>query len=446
MRGSQQKVNVKLKRNHRLRLLVFMCTILTTGICSIAAIADELAKKADVFEYDMRERFVFGGQLAPKLRQVELVDGVRSYNMPDNAYMTGLYTGILAMKYSVTKDESTRRKGSQALEALHLLCTASGIPGLLARAVVTPEMAKLDDGDWQPAADGKRVWRTDVSSDQMDGVFYGMIMAHDTFANAEEKKQIAKDASDLMDRLMADGYRIIDYHGKPTEWGNYTEEYVTQREPMNGLILLQHLKVAHHVTGNEKYATEYSRLAKDKGYAKLCVNAYQWRGARHNYSDDVLLWLAYVPLLSLEKDEELLALYRASLARAWNDTGEAGSGIKRQANPLFAYIAATFLEDASGVAAATESLSLFPFEIKWNRPTIDAYAKQFGLTYDPAARSKEAAPGDVVPLDRREKQWSVWVHKPFKPGDNDTAIPLEYNGHDYLLGYWLGRYSGVIPE
>ena len=23
--------------------------------------------------------------------------------------------------------------------------------------------------------------------------------------------------------------------------------------------------------------------------------------------------------------------------------------------------------------------------------------------------------------------------------------PVEYNGHDFLLGYWLGRYYGYIP-
>ncbi|MDZ4861372.1 MAG: hypothetical protein SGI88_20555 [Candidatus Hydrogenedentes bacterium] len=430
-----------------LRMQRVPIAIVAVALVHFVAHADSeltLKKKAEVFEADMQRRFVIDGQLIPKLRQVELVNGVRSYNMPDNAYMTGLYTGILAMKYAATKDDATRAQGSQALDALHLLCTASGKPGLLARAVVSPDIAKLDDGDWQPAADGKNVWRTDVSSDQMDGVFYGFMIAYDLFANDEEKKQIAEDVSALMDRLIANEYRIIDYNGQRTEWGNYTEEYVTKAEPMNGLILLQHLKVAHHITGEEKYAVEYERFAKEKRYAELCVNAYQWRGARHNYSDDVLLWLAYYPLLALEKDPALLEQYKFSLSRAWNGVGERGTGINVQANPLFAFLAAKFLDINSGVAAAVQTLEWFPLELKWNRATIDAYAKEFGFTHSPATKSPAPALGEAVPVDRRVKQWSVWVHTPFEAGDNDTDIGGEYNGHDYLMGYWLGRYLGYI--
>lgn len=391
----------------------------------------------------MQRRFVIDGQLAPKLRLVSPVEGVRAYNMPDNAYMTGIYTGILSMKYAVTKDPETRKLGSQALEALHLLCTASGKPGLLARAVVTPEMAKLDDGDWQPTADGKRVWRTDVSSDQMDGVFYGFATAFDVFANDAEKKAIAGDVRALMDRLMNDGYRIMDYNGKPTEWGNYTEEYVTKTEPMNALILLQHLKIAHHVTGEAKYGKEYERLAREKNYADLSVQAYQWRGERHNFSDDVLLWLAFEPLLRLEKNKALHDLYKAGLARAWIGVG-AGTGIKEQANPLFAFLAAKYLDDKRGIADAVQALEWFPLEMKWNRATIDAYAKEFQFAFDPAPKSPVPQSGAVVPVDRRGKLWSAWVHTPFKAGDNDTDIPGEYNGHDYLFGYWLGRYYGYV--
>jgi hypothetical protein len=32
-------------------------------------------------------------------------------------------------------------------------------------------------------------------------------------------------------------------------------------------------------------------------------------------------------------------------------------------------------------------------------------------------------------------------------GSRDTDSLMEYNGHDYLLGYWTGRYFGFIsPE
>ena len=414
---------------------------LTLLLCAYAA-EPNLAKKADVFHADMLKRFVIDGQLAPKLRHAGPVDGVRSYNMPDNAYMTGLYTGILSMKHAVTKEASTLSEAGKALDALHDLCTQSGIPGLLARAVVSPEMAELDDGNWQPAADGKRVWRTDVSSDQMVGVLYAFATAFDTFANDAQKKRIAQDAAALMDRLMKDGYRIIDYNGEPTEWGNYTEEYVTKTEPMNALILLQHLKVAHHVTGDAKYATEYERLAREKNYARLTVQAYQWRGERHNYSDDVLLWLAYEPLLRLEEDRALIGLYTDGVRRAWKSDASR-KGLEELDSPLFAFLAAKYLGDSSGVPGAKQTLEWFPLEMKWNRPTIDAYAREFNFTFDPAPRSPEPRPAAPVPVDRRGKSWSAWVHTPFEAGDNDADFPGAYNGHDFLFAYWLGRYYGL---
>lgn len=424
---------------------VIVCILPLFALAPAArSIGPDLEKKAYVFHADMVRRFVIDGQLAPKLRSVEPVEGVPSYNMPDNAYMTGLYTGILAMKYAVTKDAATREEAAKALAALHDLCTASGIPGLLARAVVAPEIAKLDDGDWQPAADGKRVWRADVSSDQMDGVFYGFLMAFDFFANEEEKKQIAEDVSALMDYLIKHNYRIIDYNGGPTEWGNYTEEYVTTREPMNALILLQHLKVAHHVTNNPEYRSLYERFAIEKNYGELSVRARNYRLRSMNYSDDVLLWLAYYPLLKLEKQHPKLAeSYKASLRRSWEGEGS-HKGIKDEDIPLFNFMVAEFLDDKSGIESAARTLRLFPLDMKWNRGTIAKYEKEFGFTYNAAPVSPVPKEGELVPIDRRPKLWSAWVHSPYESGDRTQDIPGEYNGHDYLLAYWYGRYAGHL--
>lgn len=405
----------------------------------------ELKRKAELFEHDLYTRFVFDGQLAPKLKLPTPERRFVAYNMPDNAYMTGIYAGILAMKYAVTKDDETRRRGNEAIEALHLLCNVSGIKGLLARAAVEADAPFDDDGDWQPSPDGKYKWRADVSSDQMDGVFYGFKMAFDFLANEAEKKRIAEDVAALMDYLIEHDYRIIDYNGRPTEWGNYTEEYVRFREPMNALILVQHLKVAHHVTGDAKYAALYEQFAKEKGYAELALKARNYRLREINYSDDILLWLAYYPLLSLEKDEDLLALYRASLRRAWE--GEPGSphkGIKDEDIPLFAFLAAEFLDDASGIERAIRTLDWFPLDMKWNRDTIAKYEKEFNFSFDSDPRSPEPKPGELVPVDRRGKLWSVWVHTPYQAGTRADDHPMEYNGHDFLMAYWYGRYSGKI--
>jgi hypothetical protein len=168
---------------------------------------------------------------------------------------------------------------------------------------------------------------------------------------------------------------------------------------------------------------------------------------RVNYSDDVLLFLAYYPLIKYETDAQLKALYVNSLQNTWEGT-KRRPGAKVQGNPLYAFMMRDLAGDDAGVAAGIDTLKWFPFDLKWNRGTIAGYEKEFGFTYDPRPASPEPKPGGPVPPDRRRKTWSAWVQDPFaEAGERTADDPMEYNGHDYLVAYWLGRYLGVIsPE
>ena len=121
----------------------------------------------------MKTRFLLDGQALCKLHVPDKKNPERSYNMPDNAYMTGIYCGTMAMKYAVTKDPVDRDAMGQSLRALHLLCTVSGKKGLLARAAWPKGKPLFDDGQWRDSPDGVHLWRIDVSCDQMTGVMFG---------------------------------------------------------------------------------------------------------------------------------------------------------------------------------------------------------------------------------------------------------------------------------
>jgi len=160
----------------------------------------------------------------------------------------------------------------------------------------------------------------------------------------------------------------------------------------------------------------------------------------------VLLFLAYYPLLRLEQDPQLRALYLESLKRAW-EGADGQPGVKPEANPFYAFTAHAFLDDASGDAAAILTLAWFPFDMKWNRDTIAQYEQRFGFTSVSASGSLPPAKGEPIPIDRRVKTWSAWVQDPYHHGgDRSTDTATEYNGHDYLLGYWLGRYHDYVDE
>jgi hypothetical protein len=430
--------------NHK--LMMHACLLGCLLIASIAQAGDNLslAQKAALFEHDMDARFVYDGQLPPKLKLPTSERSFPAYNMPDNAYMTGMYVGMLSMQFAATKDEAVRAKAAKGLESLDLLCNVSGVPGLLARAAMPVDMPWEDDGIWHISKDGKHRWRGDVSSDQMDGVFYGYALAFDLVANDSEKTVIAKNVAAMMRHLLDNERRIIGIDGKPTEWGSYYSEYVKRREPLNALILLQHLKVAHHVTNDPEFAAVYKKIALDEQYAATALKARRnGPAARMNYSDDILLALAYYPLLTLEKDPKLKAMYVDSYRRSWEGSG-GNPGFKAQLNAYHNYMAADLIDDQSQLEAASESLRLFPLDMKLNRKTIARYQKDFDFKFDPAPVSSEPEQGQAVPLDRREKQWSVWVHNPYRTGDRAQDGALEYQALDYLMAYWYGRWKGHV--
>jgi hypothetical protein len=147
--------------------------------------ADEmsLARKAAVFQRDMEARFLLDGQALCKMNTARPGHPDATYNMPDDAYMTGIYLGTLAMRYAATQDPAVKDAAHQSIQALHLLCTVSGKPGLLARAAWPLDKPFDDDGIWRNSPDGKHRWRGDVSSDQVDGVLFGYSLAYDLAAD-----------------------------------------------------------------------------------------------------------------------------------------------------------------------------------------------------------------------------------------------------------------------
>lgn len=398
-----------------------------------------LAKKAEIFAYDLKARFVCDGQVSPKLKLPTAKRPFVAFNMPDNAYMTGIYAGMLTMQFKTTGDLAARQELSEALKALNLLCTVSGVRGLLARAAVKVDAPFDDDGEWIVSADGKYKWRTDVSTDQMDGVMFGYGLACNV-ADAAEKAIIARNVTDMVDYILKNGMTILDYNGKPTVWGRYA------RGGRVSMAFLQHLKVAYHVTGDERWAREYDRLARE------FTNAPQTRSTSRstsrasgevNYSSHVLRWLIYLPLLELEKDPSLRQTYLAGLGRFW-EGGDGFPGKKPEGNPLFAFMVCKYLGQKDGLAPAIETLRLFPLDMKYNQATLEALEKKFGFAYDPAPVSPEPKEGQVVPIDRRPKIWSAWVQNPYEAGSRTKASGMEFTGLDYLLAYWYGRSLGYI--
>ncbi len=431
------------------RILITL-SLLMAALCCEGRCETTLTEKARLFEADMVERFLLDGQALCKRQLPGPGRDYVSYNMPDNAYMTGIHTATLSMKYAVTGAPADREAALASLKALHLLCNVSGVPGLPARAAWPKDRPHGDDGVWRDSPDGVHVWRGDVSTDQVDGIIFGFCHAFDLVAGEQERPLIARDVAAIIDRISANGLRIVDSDGAPIRWGRYDAAHVKRREKMNALLWLQALKVAEHVTGDPKYASLYRQYAVDEGYADAAVEARRllnpaMRGAV-NHSDDVLLYLAYVPLLLLEKEPVLREKYLKSIHRSWGGN-ERFPGVKPEGNPFYAFVMARHCGVSDAHHPGIQSLRLFSPDMKWNRDTLERHLNTLGLQWVPAQKSPEHVDGQPVPMDRREKTWSAWVQDPYhSAGERDKDQLIEYNGHDYLLAYWMGRHYGFLSE
>jgi len=404
-----------------------------------------LAGKAELFDADLAERFIpfSDGQVVARRWLPTAGRPYVTYNMSDSAYLTGIHCATQTWRYRATGEPDAARLAGAACAALDHLATVSGRPGLLARGASPVAVPWFDDGVWRTSPDGRYRWRGNVSSDQVDGLMFGVFVHFSETDGPGVRARMAPFVSAIVDAILGGGRRIVGYDGTPTTWGHYEIDYVRDREPMNALLLLQMVKVAHAVTGELRYERAYRQLIAE-GYARIGERArLDEPPLAANHSDDVLIALALYPLLELERDPSIRAHYLEA-ARRWY-RGGLHPGVGVEANPLAGFFWRHWTGEGGGVAPGVETLRRMPLDMKWNRATIDAYAERFGFTFDPGPPALEAAPGGPLPIERRGRTWSFLVQNPYRPGaDRAPPAPFETNGLDYLLSYWFGRAHGLI--
>ena len=418
------------------------------GIATVPALASDdlsLAGKARLFGVDLVERFLAAdGQVRVRRRLPTADHPYVTYNMSDTAYMTGLYCAAETWRYLASGAPDAAGRARKASEALRHLVAVTGRRGLLARASAPIDEPWLDDGTWRESRDGTRRWRGNVSSDQVAAVMFGLFVYATHVAGAPERDEVGATVAEVVDAIVENGLRIIGYDGRPTRWGRYEPAYVAGEEPMNALLMLQMVKVAHALTGLSRFDREYARLLA-MGYAHIGEGARLDRPPREaNHSDDVLIALALYPLLELEQDPAVRLRYERA-ARRWFHGGT-HPGIDVEANPLATFLHRHWTGDRRYDTAALDTLRGVPLDMKWNADTISSYARRFGFSFaaDPVVRHEGGGP---LPVAQRGRTWSFLVHNPYRAGgDRLAAAPFETNGLDYLLSYWFGRAHGMIQR
>lgn len=359
------------------------------------------------------------------------------------------------------------------------------LPGLLTvdSSLKIPERLRRLYADEIDPATGKHwgdddiVYKCDTSNDELTGHYAIWQLAYDILGEDDpELREIIATIAERHARHFADNdYAHTDAGGQPTSWARMTREYYLNRDcegyedgPLGTMILLQLFKVAHHVTGNERWDKEYRKLALEEPYryADLACEHYERYENKikeflhneelnsetlfpmvvktMNYSDTRMAAIVYYTMSQLEDDPILLEKFRRG-ADCWWRLEKYGRDIEW----------------------SLVYQLMYPDEEKYDafgRPCKDVLAWQASRY---PVSSREIFIDNTTRPDAREEDGMLWYKNTEKPipyavamderggtgtdffharqgrWDNSIGVNGSYN---LIMPYWIGRYNGLLKE
>jgi len=456
-----------------------------------------LAEKAGFYEQEI-ERYIkrtsFGYVAEAHLK----TQADRSSADPQDSDNDGLWTAMYgageAFAYGATRDPKAKARAKQAFEALRFLqkVTQGGdhAPprGYIARTIrptdwPDPNVGRLD-GDrqeqqrdkqwkiyeprWPKSADGKWYWKSDTSSDELDGHYFFYPLYFDLCADTDaERERVREVVRDITDHLLSHQLALIDHDGKPTRWAIYGPQVLNhdpawwQERGLKSLSILSYLAVARHITGDPKYAAAARDLIDREGYAHNAMHPKVQHGpGSGNQSDDEMAFMCYYGLLRYSQDEDLKNMVRYSYYRYWlNEEPELNPFFNFAYAALSLKVSATsswgdfpvsprqgWLEDSMG------TLYGFPLDrLNWphhNSHRLDVVrlsavgARDIESLEDPQPRGR-LVNGKVLPIENRH--FNHWNTDPWELdyGGNGQELAA---GTVFLLPYYMGLYHGFIQH
>ncbi len=405
---------------------------------------------------------------------------------------TAMYGAGECFAWAATKDPLARKRARKAFEALRFLSqvTQGGAHpaprGFPARSILPtsgrdPNLSDSRERDvrrqaerdrlwkimsprWPKSADGKWYWKTDTSSDELDGHYFFYGLYHDLVAEGEgEKEEVRAVVRDITDHLMAHNWSLVDWDGKRTRWAVFDPQSLNADRMwwvgrgLNSLSILSYLKVTHHMTGGAKYRDAYARLIGEHHYdTNLMVPKIHAGPGSGNQSDDEMAFMCFYHLLKYERDIELRQKYAAALANYW--------AIERpERNPFFNFAAAAWLRgetfadpfsttdltpQGDWLEDSIDTLKRLPLDrIDWahrNSHRTDIVPIRAYITEDEGMPpSGHLRDGKAIPAD--ERYFSFWNHNPYRLDTGGAGRELG-EGAVFLLPYYMGLYHGFIED
>lgn len=493
------------------------------GVSKITFQSMSLEEKAEYFTNQTETRHTRMGFVAQNKLQTRFDAESFQLDISDNdGLYTSWYGSAQAFRYAVTGNEEAKQLAKRSFDACKWLVDITHEKGFPARVIVPIDWRdpvneqydheynirkQAEDPFWKDitprfpkSKDGKYVWKCDTSSDELAGHYFFYAIYYDLVADTEEEKALVSEVvGDITDHLIRHDFKLVDHDGKPTRWGNFSPEFFNSvwgwdQRGLNSMMMLSFLKIAYHVTGDEKYLETEKVLREEHQYH---INAMLAK--MYFPPEDVVPWdnnlslMSFYGLLNYEEDPELIMMYRESFENAWLhiskqksafwnilyaaeamkfnklvDTGIYNSGkYFSEAGSYAQHTAKEFYKTNYEVEDIIETLKRLPLDLIGyemdNRHRLD-------IVFD-------NTPGQVVqdgwrPVNpiRTDNTFELAVEHKGKVGwsRNGKALPIderchvrldrdgfvisstegdgytEQEGSIYLLPYYMARYHGII--
>ena len=411
------------------------------GISHIFQKPMSLAEKADAYQklIDGRPRRLGFVTVMHSLSPGDFTHGEQEISDNDGLW-TAMYVAAECFRYAATHSDDARAHARKSMQALLRLESITGISGFPARAISNihdPAHERRSGGQWNVSPVEKDwMWKGDTSSDEIVGHFLAYYLYSKLVADDAEKAQIRQTCKRVIDHIIDHGYYLIDITGKPTTWGYWSPDALNDTpngdRGLNSLEILSHLRIAIELLGEERYKTAYRDLIEKHHYALNTVRLRPADGSGANHSDDELAFLSYYPLLMLETDPALRAIYLASLRRTWE-------GVRPEACPLWNFIYGACSGDGTfDGEAAVEALHEIPLDlVHWHTANGRRADLKLDLASDRFARRQT-----LRPLPWTDRPLHKWNGNPYEV-DGGNSVEEE-DPTFWLLPYWMGRYYGYI--
>ena len=411
-----------------------------SGVSRIAFEPFDLERKSALFVERLESRHNRYGYTADcELLRPGDTSSFRLAPSDNDGLWTAIYVTAERFRFAVTHSPEALRNARLSLAALLRLESITGIPGFPARALIHRGDYRSPEGEWHWTSDGEWEWKGDTSSDELVGHFLAYAVAYDLLPDESERVAIRRAAGRIATHLLDHGLELVGFGGRVTRWGKYSPAYFQTQEgkedqALNSLELLSHLRVAYHITGEQRFLTAYHELIQKRGYLENVTRAAPASPHEVNYSDEELAFLSFYPLLKYEDDPGLRAQFQAALTRFWRSC-------EAERNPLwnFIYAAGTGASDYDA-RQALEALQRIPLDsVSWTVKN----SQRVDLPRAPSTdRFQEKQSSRALPPNERGVM--KWNGNPFQL-DYLSEGRAEDEGAFFLLPYWLGRFQRLLP-